>query len=261
MIIDWGNLPRESHVTFYIPQINVDEVLRFAAQRQSPGNLLKAGQQSIQCKVADVGYIPIPGPFETNIAGLMSIELPPSVTKGQKFTVVLRQVEGRSNRIIGTFQFDIYVKTAPEILPQFRRNLSLIKHIALSIPLENRWHPIFQRYISELGDRVRALGDNPDEIQPTPTGSGRLDKESNPDAKQKKYTGKICQITYDCFGEFEGFVLDTCTHEYFFKCKERAMEAIIRRASCERIKVTIYVKGNRDRPFRVSLHPLDCNKS
>jgi hypothetical protein len=255
LVIDWGNLPRESHVTFYIPQINVDEVLQFASQRQSPGNLLKAGQHTIQCKVADVGYIPIPGSLDTNIVGLMSVQLPPSVTKGQKFTVVVRQVDGITRKIIGIFQFDIYVKVALEILPLFRRNLSVLKHIALSIPEENRWYPVFQRYISELGERVRALGDDPEKIYPTSTGSGSFPERPEPFPEHKHYTGKVYQIIYDCFGDFEGFVLYSCTHKYFFECKEKSMEAIVQRACCERIKLTVYVRGNdENKPFRIALH-------
>jgi hypothetical protein len=37
--------------------------------------------------------------------------------KGQRFKVVVRQVDGRSYRAVGTLQFDIVVKTIDEILP------------------------------------------------------------------------------------------------------------------------------------------------
>lgn len=173
LVIDWGNLPRDAHVTIFVPQVDVDEVLRFAARRQNPGNLTKVGPHTLLCKVTDVGFIPIPGPFATTLPALISIQLPPNITKGQKFTVVLRQIEGRKLRVLGTTQFDIHVKTAPEILPRLKRNLSVLKHIALSIPAGNRWHPIFALYLDQLADRVRAMGGNPDEIAPSSTGSGR----------------------------------------------------------------------------------------
>jgi hypothetical protein len=175
LCIHWGNLPRDSHVTFYLPQVDVDQVIRYASLRNGPAHLSRAGQNTISCKVSDVSFIPIPGPFQTTLPGLMSIQLPPNVTKGQKFKVVVRQVNGRNYRAIGTFQFEINVKTTTEILPHFKRNLSVLKHIGQSIPQDNRWYPVFQRYLQELGDRVRAFGVDPDDIGPSPTGSGHPD--------------------------------------------------------------------------------------
>lgn len=177
LVIDWGNLPREAHATIYLPQVDVDEVLRFAARRQNPGNLTKTGPNTLLCKVTDIGFIPIPGPFGTAFPALISIQLPPNITKGQKFTVVIRQVEGRRIRVLGATQFDIHVKTAPEILPRLKRNFSVLKHIALSIPESNRWHPVFALYLDQLADRVRAMGGNPDEIAPSSTGSGRPERK------------------------------------------------------------------------------------
>ncbi len=188
LCILWGNLPRDSHVTFYLPQIDVDQVLRYASLRNGPAHLSKAGANTIACKVSDIGFIPIPGPFQTSLAGLMSIQLPPNLVKGQKFKVAVRQVDGRKYRAIGTFQFNIDIKTEAEILPRFKRNLSVLKHIALAIPQNNRWYPVFQRYLQELGDRVRALGANPDDIAPSPTGSGR------PERRPPLAIGKSCCV-------------------------------------------------------------------
>jgi hypothetical protein len=76
LAIDWGNLPRDSQVTFYLPQIDVDETLRYAGFRNGPAHLRRAGAGALQCKVADVSFIPIPGPFTTNLAGLMKRPAP-----------------------------------------------------------------------------------------------------------------------------------------------------------------------------------------
>ena len=258
LIIDWGNLPRDSHVTFYMPQVDVDEVLRFASQRQAPGNLSKIGDHTLCCKVTDVGFIPIPGPFASTIASLLTIQLPPNLTKGQKFTVVLRQVDGRKLRVIGTTQFDIHVKTAPEILPRFKRNLSVLKHIALSIPQDNRWYPVFQRYLDELGQRIRALGANPDDIAPSPTGSGRPSRPGDKPGRVpgvSTHTGKIRELVYDCFGDFEGFILDDCGRERLFKSCEKPIEEVVRRACRERLKVTVhYHDKDSARPFKIVIH-------
>lgn len=255
LIVDWGNLPRDTHVTLYLPDVDTDEILAAAAARQGPPNLTRAGAHTLRCRVTDVGFIPVPGARSKNIPGLMTFQLPPNLTKGQKFTVVVRQMQGRTRRIMGAFQFDIIVSTAKEILPRARRNLSVLRHIAQAIPKHNRWYPVFKRYLEELADRVRGLGGNPDEIAPSPTGSGRLPKADRPGDEPQSYTGKICQIIYDCFGDFEGFVLEGCLDRHVFECRERAMEALVSKACCERIRVTVYThSNNRRKVFRIALH-------
>lgn len=252
LIIDWGNLPRDSHVTLYMPQLDAAEIVRHAGLRQAPGNLSVVDAGTVGCKVTDVGFLPIPGPLSHNIAGLVSVQLPPNVTEGQRFTFVLRQVEGRSLRVVGTTQFDIHVGTADAILPRLRRNLSVLKHIALAIPHDNRWHPVFQRYLAELADRVRALGGDPDAIEPSPDGGGRTPgKPGRPGARG--VTGKVSRLFYDCFGDFEGFALDVCGERRTYRSCERSMEVVVRRACEDRRTITVHVDGE-GRPARVDVH-------
>lgn len=253
LVIDWGNLPRDSQVIFYMPRVDVDQVIAFASQRQGPGNLSKAGDHAIQCKVTDVGFIPIPGPFKTNIPVLLTIQLPPNIIKDQKFSIILRQVDGRKLRVIGTTQFDIYVKTASEILPTFKRNLAVLKHIALSIPQNDRWYPIFQRYLAELGDRIRAFGGDPDSIPASSTGGEPVEKRPTaPD--QKAFTGKVTQIVYNCFGDFEGFVLEDCDNRHRFTSCEKSLEEVVHRACRDRLKITVYISNaDRERTGRLDI--------
>lgn len=172
LVIDWGNLPRTAQATLYMPMADADTVIRYAAQRQSPGNLSKVDEHTLLCKVTDVGFIPVPGPFPTAIPALLTVQLPPDITKGQKFTVVVRQIDGRKFRVLGATQFDIHVRTADEIRPRLERNLSVLKHVASTIPADNRWHPVFVRYLDQLSDRVRGMGGRPEEIGPSPRGDG-----------------------------------------------------------------------------------------
>jgi hypothetical protein len=263
LIIDWGNLPRESHVTFYWPQLDIDQVLAYAARRAGPHNLARAGANTLRCKVTDVGFIPIPGPFTKTIAGLVSVQLPPNITKGQKFSFVLRQVDGRKLRVLGITQFDIHVKSAQEIIPRLKRNLSVLKHIALSIPTDNRWYPVFVRYLEEMGDRVRGFGENPDDIAPNPTGSGkpvgsdRPDNDDDENAQCKSRTGKVGALLYDCFGDFEGFSLELedCKNSVNFRSCEKALKHVVRRACRKRQRITVYfATDNVTKPLRIVVH-------
>lgn len=247
LIIDWGNLPRDTHVTLFLPGVDLDAVLAAAASRQGPPNLVRAGVHTLRCKITDIMFVPIPGPRATNIPALMTLQLPPNLTKGQKFSLIVRQMQGRTRRIIGTFQFDITVSTATEILPRAKRNLSVLRHIAQSIPKQNRWYPVFKRYLDELAGRVRGLGGNPDSIAPSPTGSGRpAGEEPCPTTGLESYTGKIDQILYDCFGDLEGFVVATCCGHKRFNACESAIEEVISKACKDRSKITILTEGGRD---------------
>jgi len=254
LVIDFGNLPRDSHVVFYMPQVDVDEVLRFAAQRQGPANLSRAGDHAIRCKVTDVGFIPIPKTSTATIAGLATVQLPPNIVQGQKFTMVLRQVDGRKLRTIGTTQFDIHIKTKKAVLPKLTTDLAVLKHIALSIPQDTRWYPVFQRYLAEMGDRVRGLGVNPDDVAPLPRGDhGPVGPGGRPIGTGQR--GKIRELLYDCFGDFEGFVFETCDGRTFFRTCERGLEEVVRRACRDRSSVTVHAQaGAAGKVARIVLH-------
>jgi hypothetical protein len=171
LCIDWGNLPRDSHVTLYMPQVDVDEVVRWSSQRPGPGNLETAGPGTLRLRVTDVGFVPIPGPLAQNIASLLSVQLPPGVNAGQRFHVVLRQVDGKRRKVVGASRFEIAVTHGGELLPRLERRLAVLLHVFEAIPQGNRWHPVFERYLGELRDRVRALGGDPDAVEASPTGN------------------------------------------------------------------------------------------
>jgi hypothetical protein len=253
MVIDWGNLPRESLVTFFMPQVNVHDIIRFAARRQSPGNLFAVDAHTLRCRVTDVGFLPVPGPLARSIAALISVQLPPGVATGQLFHIVMRQVDGRTYRVIGTTQFNIRVKTAADILPRLVRNFSVLKHIALSIPQNNRWYPVFERYLDEMGARLRAMGEDPDSIGPSTEGGGR--PEAEPHGDGAVHVGKISELIYDCYGDFEGFVLQDCDRRRRFKACEKALEEVVRRACRDRTRVTVVAHHrDQDKPHRIVLH-------
>jgi hypothetical protein len=69
------------------------------------------------------------------------------------------------------------------------------------------------------------------------------------------YTGKVCEIVYDCFGDFEGFILDFCCGEKRkFKSRERSLGELALRACIDRLLLTVVVdKKNGDRICRISI--------
>ena len=71
----------------------------------------------------------------------------------------------------------------------------------------------------------------------------------------ESHHGKIARLVYDCFGDFEGFVLDTCGEERSFDSREPAIEELVQHACCKRIPVTVFVHPDDPRrPRRIELH-------
>jgi hypothetical protein len=102
-----------------------------------------------------------------------------------------------------------------------------------------------ERYISYLAARVDGLGGNSNSIQPSPNGVPR--RQLLEPAKHE-YTGKVREIVFGCFGDFEGLVLATCDSTHTFKTRECGVAEIVMRACRERLSLTVCVEsGHTDR--------------
>ena len=106
----------------------------------------------------------------------------------------------------------------------------------------NRWYPVLQRYISYCSDRVAGLGGNPNAIPPSVNGAP---VKVIGGKKEKSYSGKICEIVFNCFGDFEGFVLETCEGPVSFKSCEKAILEICLRACKDRLSLSVYIDEKR----------------
>jgi hypothetical protein len=99
LMIDWGNTPVGSTASIYWPQVAATDVLATASAIYSSHRLSASDAHTIQCPVtAGVTYLPIPAGTGQRLAGLLTIDLPSNVVKGQEFDVVLRRVRTRSAR-------------------------------------------------------------------------------------------------------------------------------------------------------------------
>ena len=78
-----------------------------------------------------------------------------------------------TGKIIGSCEFRIPVSKAELILNEEIRTLSVFKHILTTVPADNRWYPLMQRYVHHLGLRVDALGGDATTVHPNPNGSGQ----------------------------------------------------------------------------------------
>jgi hypothetical protein len=191
LMVDWQGLPPGSRASVYFPQYDADEILALASRLYGHHRLARADEHTVTCPARGIVFIPIPHSVEKP-TGLLTVELPPAVEVGDGYKVVARQVtnaggpvielaaaavpeaaaEFRWRRVVGSFQVSIPVVATGVLLRPEERLLSILRWIAEAIPPGNRWHPVFVRYLDQVADRVTALGGDPDQIGPSPTGDG-----------------------------------------------------------------------------------------
>jgi len=172
LMFRWNNLPRETEATLYIPDLNADEVLQLAGRSYEAERLQRVDAHTIRCLLGDVTYVPIPPGNTRNIAALMTLDLPDHIKRDQTFRVSVHQISGRPRALLGAFQLTIPVQSKAILVEPEKRRLSVLRYIAGSIPADDRWRPVFDRYVDQVADRVRGFGADPDQIAPAADGSG-----------------------------------------------------------------------------------------
>jgi hypothetical protein len=274
LMIFWGNTPKGSTGSLYLPGVNAADILSLANQMYPWHQLTMADANTIQCPAYGTAFVPIPA-GTARLAGLLTVDLPIGITKGDIYEIFVRQVtEGiyvpppviqRSptaralpagayawRNAFGAFKFSIVIKTKQQILFHEERLLAWLRWIQLTIPAANRWYPVFQRYIDQIGGRVQGFGGNPNAIPPSSTGQvpGHPLPHPKPceDEKEKRleFTGKVVGLFHDRFGDFEGFLLMTeCGKERAFRVHEHQIAAMITKAWEQRAVISVYVDCDR----------------
>lgn len=185
LMIDWGNVPAGSVATVYLPGISSREVLTLASSKYRHHRLKRIDEHTIKFETGGISYLPIPF-VDGSIPGLLTIDLPEGIKKGEVFTVVVRQVTGvrqqhdlrlkmqeqlvNCRHIVGSFQLTIPVRDKADILPAQERLLSNLRWIEHAIPPGDRWAPVFGKYVAQVAARVDALGGNSNRVAPSASG-------------------------------------------------------------------------------------------
>ncbi|WIM06096.1 MAG: protein-glutamine glutaminase family protein [Candidatus Nitricoxidivorans perseverans] len=187
LMIDWGNLPAGSVATLHMPGLSANGILLLAARKYRSHRLLRIDEHTLKFEAGGITYLPIPF-TEGNLPGMLTVDLPEGIKKGQVFKVVVRQVAAEARRsskarvesrqsdarhVVGSFQLTIPVRAKAEILPGQQRLLSNLRWIERAIPAGNRWAPVFARYVAQVADRVDALGGDAGLVAPSASGQWR----------------------------------------------------------------------------------------
>jgi hypothetical protein len=99
---------------------------------------------------------------------------------------------------------------------------------------------VLERYIQYIAGRVDGLGGDSAGIAPSPTG---VPYKNGTGATKHEYTGRVCEVLFDCFGDFEGFLLIDCRGTHGFKTRERGIRDVVLRACKDWLLVTVQVDG------------------
>jgi hypothetical protein len=265
LMIDWGDLPVGSVASIYLPAVAAADVLALAAEMYPTHNLGASDPHTLLCQTGGITYIPIPKGASAKsqyYAGLFSVQLPAGIKQGQAFNIVIRQVTSGAGRqvanfqriantryVFGGFQITIPVSVKSEMLVPEERILSVMRWIQESIKPNDRWYPVFIRYLEQLAGRVDALGGDANSVPATPTGiwPGLFGHKHH---RHSSFTGKVDGIVYDRFGDFQAFILVTLEGERRrFESYETRVLRLVERAWEERILTTVVV--HRDHPERL----------
>jgi len=272
LMIDWSGLPAGSSASIYLPAVSADDVLALASGMYVTHRFSRVDAHTLACAAGGISYLPVPKGFGQDYAGLLAVSLPAAAAPAgdvPTYNVVVRQVTTsyqttrgananaasrpkgtRWRQVLGTFQVSLSTKPPEEALLATERLYGVFQWISEAIAPTDRWYPVFVRYLGQLAGVITGLGGNPGQIPPSPTGEvpgfPAPKPRPVPCADAGEVVGKIRGVTYDHFGDFDGFVLETETGEQRRFCsREAPMLVLIHQAWTERTLVAVRPESRR----------------
>ena len=284
LMITWGNLPKGSIASIYLPAVDSAAIIALANSMYGNHRLTATDGHTIQFPSGNVTLVPVPH-GQGGYAGLLSIDLPSAGRRGSSYTIAVRQLtqvsaslrtppapiqiaERRTpeigvppkpfswRQVQGAFQYTITLKPAGELLYPQERLLAWLKWRIGVMPPASRWCQVLGRYLSLTEGLVTTLGGDPSKIPPSQTGAvpGKGPSPVPPHGEHE-ITGKVVAIDYDRFGDFSGFtVLSEHGRERHFHAREPKIEDLVYRAWVERSIVSVLPEEHdRHRPAKLIL--------
>jgi hypothetical protein len=154
--------------------------------------------------------------------------------------------------VIGTFQVHVPVLTGAQILPSEETTLAIMKWRLQQWPSADRWYPVLLRYIDYLSGRVDGLGGNAAAIPPSLT---YIPPAFQQEGETQEFTGNVCEVLFDCRGDFEGFVLEPCCGPTrVFRSRARRIGELALRACRDELTVSVFAdRRESERIVRISV--------
>lgn len=162
----WRNIPRDTEVELYLPNADLDTMLELHRLRYGPTTLERSGPDTIRLFVEGATHLPLVGNQPIDIAALVTLRLPPGVTVGDEYTMLVEQISGVTRSVVGAFEIRVPVGKAVDILPGLTNRFAVLKKVGATIGVNDRWFPVFRAYLEGVGDQVRGLGGTPELVPP-----------------------------------------------------------------------------------------------
>ena len=217
-------------------------ILRRMTTREEVIIEIQAPRTRAQATRANAPQAPAETPRPSRRQGRHSTESRPTPPPWQPGPEPSRQTTNW-RYVTGSFQVKIPVSTAAQLLWPEENTLAIFKWRLQQMSPNNRWYPVLVRYIQYLSGRVQGLGGDPTTIQPSPTGVPA--PSQGPKGGREEFTGKVCEVIYDCFGDLEGFVLCECEGEegrHMFKTRQKAIGKLAIRALKAGLLLCVYTE-------------------
>jgi len=275
LMIFWGSTPSTALAQLYLPVMSAADIAAVSNRLYPAQSMSIIDAHTIGFAAHGATFIPLPT-GTAPAAGLLTIDLPVGIRRGDQYTVTVRQLTDAGlklltpppagapsravaaaaqssvrrswRRVAGAFQFVINIKTKHAILRKEERLLATLRWMVLQMPTSKRWYPVLQRYIDYIAGRVQGFGGNPGQILPSPTGwvpglPEPTHKHPGHHAECEELIGKIVGLIYDHFGDFTGFLLQTeAGVDHRIQSRERAVRDLAERARVERPRVRVVVE-------------------
>jgi hypothetical protein len=272
LMIEWVGIPNGATASIFLPAASADDIVKTAGQLYGGQRLTRSDPFTVECDANNVTYIPIPSGSLSDYAGLLTLDVPSGISGSGPRRVIARQITNAApsrdsvrrsqvrRKVLGSFQLTISVDTAQTLLEPEERLLAFFRWILLTLASGDRWRPVIERYVGEIVIRVKVFGGDPTAIPPSQVGAIPSRPVSAggqpPVAGQVGTTGKIERLTYDRFGDFEGFVLLSDSGAWLsFHTRQRHFAELARWAWRSQIRVTIFAPDHEPRePDRILLH-------
>ena len=92
LMLEWGSIPDGTTASIYLPSASADEIVALADQVYDAHRLTKVDDHTIACPSGGLTYLPVPRGADPNFAGLLTVELPAGIHKGDVHDVTVRQL-------------------------------------------------------------------------------------------------------------------------------------------------------------------------
>jgi hypothetical protein len=92
MMIDWNDVPDGATASIFLPGADAAAIIKIATERYTTHRLTLGDAHTIQCPSGGITFVPIPSGSDLHYAGLLSVDLPEGIRRGQQFSVLVRQV-------------------------------------------------------------------------------------------------------------------------------------------------------------------------